>query len=277
MWQEIGLFGRDDLLSKKVYPRVRGRGRFYLTGQRGVGKTAVLEWTYQNSPEPKALLSTTLSPREFLIQLCVQLKFDVPLDDGEFSIERKLSRMTKEKIEELLVKSTAERNIPANIFIDDIEKIKPTILRIFSFLTLHNRLFFAGISPFKDDLKKYLWGAVEIELPKLKRDDIIKIVEETSKKIGRIVPVVQICNASNGIPGRAVQMVHGEIEWKKPARTQGEEINIAPVLLFVLVVAVTVRYISLGLNLVDLYILGGIGAGLGIFLRFFIYRMVSKR
>lgn len=273
MWEEIGLIGQDKLLSKEILPRVRGKGRFYLTGQRGIGKTAVMEWACKQCPGPKAFISTSLSPRDFLIELCLQFGIEPNLNDNELSIERKLSRMTRQSLEKLVVKS----DMQGKIFIDELEKIKPTAIKILSFLATQHQLFFAGIPPFRDEVKKYLWGATEIGIKRLEKKDTSEIAKRVSKKTGKIINIEQIANAADGIPGKTIQMALGEIEWKRPARTKEEEINIAPVLLVIVAATMFIRYISVGMNMMDLYILGGLGASLGIFARFFIYRMAGRK
>lgn len=272
MWQEVGLIGRDKLLSREILPRIRGAGRFYLTGQRGIGKTAVLGWAFKHCQGTKAMVSSAMSPREFLIELCLQFGIS-PEIEGSLSVERKLSRLTRSALERLVSQYTKK----GSIFIDEVEKIKPTMIKFLSFLSLKHQLFFAGIPPFKDEVKKYLWGAVEIDVRRLEKKDMIKLTQKVSEKIGRLIDVEQVVNAAEGIPGKMVQMAMGEIEWKKPTRTRQEEINIAPIFLLVVAGFVFVRYLSIGMNMVDLYILGGLGASLGLFARYFIYRMTEKK
>jgi hypothetical protein len=43
MWKEIGLIGRDRFLKRDIYPRVKKNKGFFLTGKRGMGKSAILE------------------------------------------------------------------------------------------------------------------------------------------------------------------------------------------------------------------------------------------
>lgn len=273
MWQEIGLIGRDRLLSKEILPRIRGKGRFYLTGQRGIGKTAILEWACNHCPGPKAFVSAVLSPRDFLIELCLQFGIEPNLDDKELSVERKLNRMSRQSLEKLIV----QLDVKGSIFIDELERIKPTVIKFLSFLSTKHRIFFAGIPPFRDEVRKYLWGAIEIEVKRLEKKDTLRIAERVSENVGKIMEIEQVANASDGVPGKVVQMALGEIEWKKPTRTKEEEINIAPVLLLVVAVAVFIRYLSIGMNMMDIYILSGLGVSLGVFARFFIYRMVGRK
>lgn len=273
MWQEIGLLGRDRLLAKEILPRIRGKGRFYLTGQRGIGKTAVLKWAYQHSPEPKAYVSTKLSPRELIIELCLGLQINPELLDSEISIERKLNRMTRQSLEKLLVQS----NVKGNIFIDDIEGVKPTTIKILAYLSTKHQLFFAGVPPFRDEIRKYLWGAVEIPLRRLERNDVVRMSLKLSEKVGKVINVDQVVNASDGVPGKVVQMIFGEVEWKRPIRMKEEEINIAPVLLIGVSIVVILRYVSIGIDAVDLYLLSGFGMGIAVFLRYLVYNMMRRR
>lgn len=273
MWQEIGLVGRDRLLAREIFPRIRGKGRFFITGQRGIGKTAVLEWAYQNTLGTKALVSAALTPRDFLIELCLQLKIEPNLGEHELSIERKLSRMTRQSLEKLLIQA----DVKGNIFIDELERMKPTMIKILPFLIRQHCVFLAGVPPFRDEVRKFLWGAVEITLTRLDRKSSFRIAEKASQKIGKMVDFEAIVNASEGIPGKLIQMALGEVEWKRPTRMKEEEVNIAPVLLLVISVAIFFRYISIGMDSLDFYILSGLGIGLTVFLRFFIYQMARRK
>ncbi len=71
-------------------------------------------------------------------------------------------------------------------------------------------------------------------------------------------------------------MARGEIENTSP-RVRGEEVDISPVLILLIVGVVTLRYIGIGLSDVSLYVLGGVGMGLAIFARFFLWRGMSNR
>ena len=71
MWQEVGLVGRDRLLEKEIHPRARGtKAPFLLTGSRGVGKSAVLQWAYENAKEPRAYVSASWTVKEIMIAIC---------------------------------------------------------------------------------------------------------------------------------------------------------------------------------------------------------------
>ena len=71
-------------------------------------------------------------------------------------------------------------------------------------------------------------------------------------------------------------MALGEVEHTSP-RVRGEEVDLSPILILLLVGVVGLRYIGIGLSDTSLYILGGLGMGAVIFFRFFLWRGMSSR
>ncbi len=81
---------------------------------------------------------------------------------------------------------------------------------------------------------------------------------------------------SRGIPARAWALARGEVVRDDAERAEGEEINIAPVLLLAVIAIMVLRYIGIGMGEKDLYILGGLGMGTALFIRFFIFQAMKK-
>ncbi|PJB37264.1 MAG: hypothetical protein CO107_05400, partial [Deltaproteobacteria bacterium CG_4_9_14_3_um_filter_51_14] len=68
----------------------------------------------------------------------------------------------------------------------------------------------------------------------------------------------------------------GEYVREDSERVEGEEINIAPVLLIFVAGIMALRYIGMGIGERDIYMLGGIGMGAAVFLRYFIFSLMRK-
>ena len=75
LWQSVGLLGRDRLL-EKLLPRALGKKPpFILVGQRGVGKTCLLEWCYQHARDAgktAALISCAETMKEVLCEMALR-------------------------------------------------------------------------------------------------------------------------------------------------------------------------------------------------------------
>ena len=56
----------------------------------------------------------------------------------------------------------------------------------------------------------------------------------------------------------------------------GEEVNIAPILFLIMVIIMITRVMAMGLGEKDLYLLGGIGMGVGYLIRYFIMSIKSS-
>ena len=70
MWREVGLVGRDKVLKDEIYPRAEGKqAPFLLTGPRGIGKSALLQWAFENGKAPKAYISASWTVKESLIAI----------------------------------------------------------------------------------------------------------------------------------------------------------------------------------------------------------------
>ncbi len=70
--------------------------------------------------------------------------------------------------------------------------------------------------------------------------------------------------------------LRGEVT-PETAKTKGEEIDISPILLLVLVGVMMTRYLAIGLESTSLYLLGGFGMGLGLVFRFFLFKGMTSR
>jgi len=267
MWEEIGLIGRDRLLEREVYPRVRKKVPFLLVGQRGVGKSSVLEWAHENTEEPKALVSALWTPKEIMVEICRAWGLTITNGGKAMSPERASVAVLERAI------NSAEEGI---IFVDDIHAASPAFLRRLKVWRERFTVSMAGTPPFRrDELKRILWGLHEIEIEPLKEPDRQRLAELVCQQAGSDQVPSEIAVASRGYPGRIVDMARGVIEQTAP-RVRGEEIDLSPILLFGLAAVVAVRYVGIGLGEVDLYILGGIAMGLFAAARFFFWKGIKE-
>jgi hypothetical protein len=266
MWREIDLIGRDAVLEREVYPRLRHQTPFLLVGTHGVGKTALLEWSYDHCPGGKnAFCSGHWTVRENLKAICEGWGLQAVDDEGR---DRGLSRAQMAWLEKAIMKVPTNTGV---IFFDDVEKATPAMLRRVKLLRERCVLFLAGTPPFsKEELKRVLWGVKELPIGPIQGADRLALAQAILQHEGASLSVSEMGHASRGLPGRMVAMARGEVEEESP-RVEGEELNLAPVLLIGVGVLCIVRHLGSGLDRADL-VLGGLGLGLAVFLRFVLYR-----
>ncbi len=254
------LIGRDKLLKKDIYPKVRDHKPFVLVGQRGIGKSALLLWSCEHYTGEKLPLS------------CRQLTYTQIL--RHIAEAQSIEDWKKKKAYQL--ESDVIKGSKIALFLDDFERATPKLL---GFLTAINeiwQIYLSGVEPFREEAKRVLWGKQQIRVEAIPEKDRRRLALACIAETGSLVPATVIITESKGIPARAWAVAKGESIRDDAERVEGEEINIAPVLLLGVVGVVILRYIGMGTNQTDLYILGGVGMGAALFLRFFIFKASKK-
>jgi hypothetical protein len=263
MWREIGMIGRDRVLQEIGARAARKRPPFLLTGPRGSGKTALLEWAYDKAPEPKAYISASDSPRDSLVRIARSwgLQHAEDRDGGQVAISRA-------RIKDL--ERAVLRQPDGLLFIDDINMATPTFINKFKVWRERFATFAAGVPPFaKEDLKRNLWGLKTIEVPPLAKQHRLLLAQRLCEHLGSPHSPRVIAQNCKGFPGRAVAMARGEVD-DSGQKTGEEELNLAPVLLLGVAGIMAVRYIGMGMGDTTLYVLGGVGMGVAVVGRFFL-------
>jgi hypothetical protein len=83
MWRKTKLLGRDNILALKIRPRLREKRGFIITGQHGIGKTALLEWSADHAPGKVAFVSATWTVKEILTAICEGWNLEVKNSENE--------------------------------------------------------------------------------------------------------------------------------------------------------------------------------------------------
>ncbi len=271
MWQQTGLLGRDYLLAKQIMPRLReGRG-FVLTGRHGSGKTAILEWIRENHPaaERLALVSAGSTVKEILVEICLTWGLEVKDDEG------KVRGKTRWQVAWL------ERAVLAQkegwLMIDDIHQAPPALLRRLKLLRDRVTIIGAGVPPFRrEELRRLLWGLPELQIKPLQTKEMTRIAKAAAPILQSRTPVDEAVHAARGLPGQLMAALRGEVT-PEAAKVRGEEIDLSPLLLIVLAGVMVTRYIAVGLESTSLYMLGGLGMGMGLIVRFYLFRGMDNR
>ena len=264
MFRKIGIIGRDNILEKEILPRCTGKkSPFLLEGHRGVGKTALLLWAYQYGKEPKAYISAASTMKEVLQDIV--RGWGLVIMDGEKTVP--LYKAKNADLEHAVMSQAK-----GSIYIDDIHKASPTFLRRFKVWRERFKTFCAGVPPFrKEDLKREVWGYHDINVPPIDKKYRESLAKEACVFYGSTEKPSEIAHCSRGYPARIIAMAQGTAEVKAP-RVKGEEIDLSPVLLLLVVGIAALRYIGRGMDDTALYLIGGMGVAVMIFLRFFLSR-----
>ena len=268
--QHYELIGRDKLLENEIYPRTRDNRQFFLTGRRGIGKSALLEWSYHhNSQEKKAFVSSSWTVREMAIAIVRVWNLELKEEDEGKTINPERAQLTV--LERAIAKESS-----GTIYIDDIDKATPTKIRRIRIWKERFTVYLAGTPPYREEIRPLLWGLKEIEVPPIPKEDRSRLVAKMCSENGATVSIEDVVQASRGLPGRMQAMVLSNEVEDMSERVEGEEHDISWTLLVLIAVIVSVRYIGMGLGRFDLYVLGGLFMSLGLIFRFFLFRFQKK-
>ena len=250
------LIGRDNILKTTVYPRVKEKRGLVIIGQRGMGKSAILNWAYEKYEGPKCLISARDPYGQILRNIGKEMKVDG------------VSRHRVHDVEKEIIKTG--NNV--GLFIDDIEAATPRLIMFMKAVAGRWQLYLSGNEPFRDELKPMLWGKTKVDVEAVPREDRVKLAEEVIKETGSLVPAQDIAHQCRGNPGRAWGIARGEAHTRDEETVRTEEINIAPLFLLGISGFVILRYIGIGMGEKDIYLIGGIGMGVATVVRYMVMR-----
>ncbi|PLV55747.1 hypothetical protein [Thermotoga sp. SG1] len=181
------------------------------------------------------------------------------LDDSE--IEKRFRSVPVEILLSMLIEE--EWDIP--LFVDDVDLESQRGKAVLESLMESFPVCFSFTKP--KQVLKFLYRSTTIRLEPVPHYEIRALLREYNlpDSVER-----QIIAKSGGLPGVAVSLAKNPEALKDspPAR----KLNMTFILLALVSVVVIARFIALGTNDTDVYVLAGIGYGLMSFLRFFIYR-----
>jgi hypothetical protein len=270
MWSEIGLIGRDRLLMEKIAPRLRAGKGFVLTGQHGIGKTALLQWSYEHAEGRKAYVScATQGIREILDNICVSWGVEVRSEDGEI-IQRSRWKTS------VMFQSILEDPI-GWLFVDDVHVVTPTIVQKFKQLRDRGCKFVCGgVPPFKKtELVRLFWGIPCIKVEPIGKPDMMRLANLAAGKIGSTTSTTEAVHSARGIPAHLFHALRGEVT-PDAVKIRDEEFDIAFVVVILFAAVAGFRYLSRGMDSTSMVMLGGVGMAAASMLRYFLFKGIRK-
>ncbi len=247
----VGLIGRDRLLLNKILPRINSRTkRFIVKGEIGVGKTAVLEWAHEHTPN-SAFVNSGMSYGQIIDTLI-----------EAWGVETEGKKVAEKERDVLKVSSNT-------LYVDDLHKATPKLIKFLKILSERNKVSGAirsGVR-LKEELKQLFWSCESYKLPRLKRDNALKLAEKVCLHFGANISHIQVANASGGLPGKIINAARTNEIRRDEIKTQDEEFDIAPLFLMLCAGIVVFRYIGRTMDATDFTLLGGIGMVGLIFMR----------
>lgn len=259
LWQQIGLIGRDRLLEAKILPRISGEKRFVLKGDAGSGKTALMQWCAEHTPN-SLLISGTNTYAQIVKEIADawQVEADSPkLPDIERAILTQTGR---------------------TIYIDDLHKAQPKLLTLLKILAERHRVcgaILTGIK-LKEELKQLLWGVETLSLPHLSKADALRLAEKVCLAYGSKASARDVAGASQGVPGKIVSFAAAGEVTRTATHLKSEEIDIAPMFLVAGGLFVLFRLIGRATDATDLTLIGGASMVIMMLLRLFLAQGKEK-
>ena len=253
------IIGRDNLLTKEIYPRINKNKPFCLVGQRGIGKTVILNWAYEHYKGKKLLFCCGDTYGQLIKQIASEQKTE----------DR--SKKTINDLEKDVIKGETMA-----LFVDEIEKATPKLIRLLKSLNEFWPIYLAGLEPFREEIKILLWGKQKIGIRPIAQEYRRQLAEVCIKETGSLTDVSTLVNVSRGVPARIWAIARGEPVKNDNERVEGEEINIAPILLLGLAGAIILRYVSRDTGDHAIYLLASIIMGLAIVIRLLVYNSMRK-
>lgn len=250
---EIRLIGRDHLLSREIYPRLRKDKSFILFGQAGIGKTALLKWSFDHYPgERKAYFSCCDRYGDCVKRIATALKIEGANKKSMAALEREI----------------LGTDATGTLFIDNIEEIKPQMINLLKAIPDWIKFLAGKDFKIKENFKPCVWAVKRIHVRPLSKSDTRSLAAFAIQQTGSVVDAESVIDAAKGVPGRIWACCRGEV-LRDDDHVKGEEINILPgLIVFAVAAFIALRYTGKAAGHTDWYLIGGVGMALALLVRF---------
>lgn len=258
------LLGRDKLLNK-ILILLKKDTPFFLTGMPGSGKTSIIKWAVYYAKQFKKN-SLFIDAYTMTYSESVKAIF-LAQDHG------KIGSKTTSTIEKLVISGPK-----VHLFIDGLHVIKPKFLGFIKQLNdLGWCITLAALDKLKEDQIRLTWGKETLTLAPLPRKERHKLAIYCVKTCGSSVSPYLVEHEGLGIPGRMWSLARGVVPKESSRRVEGEEVDITLVILFVVGLALVLRYLGIGKSDRVLYMVGSLSLPIALLVRLLVFESRRKR
>ena len=284
------LIGRDAERTRLATNVAKGRHTL-LVGPIGIGKSQLLRAVARTLPQ--ALVLDNIRPlRTSLLGLCETLHAQGqlvlpgttdPSPDWP-ACARRLTRLTVRELADVVFASLHDREHV--LVLDQLEGTTPSVLPTQERL-LAETVILGATSQLKPGLQKFWWAFDVIELPPLSREETRQLLWTLADREQVTDPAMfeaKILAQANGNPYAVVELVK-QVAGEGPVSRQAirdlhhgagvRYLDLTPAVLLVGAGIIIARFVALGLDDRDLYILAGSLGALFVVVRYLLFRSRS--
>jgi len=263
-----------------------------LTGNIGVGKTHLLKQV--QSQLDKAIYVESISPiKSALLEILRALHQNGDLEMAGVEVDyldwdelrKKLNRLTIKELEALIQRNLVGRGYV--LLLDSLESLTPSAVKKVEALMAQATVVGAA-NKLKSSLKKLWWRFEQIEIPPLTKDDskqlLWQLIDRNSIADAELLES-KILTQANGNPLAILELADkamrednltAESIRKLKHQAGTRFIDITPIFLLVGALIVAARFVGLGMNSMETYLIAGVSYGFFMVLRYFLYRSMGK-
>jgi type II secretory pathway predicted ATPase ExeA len=278
---------RQTELTKAIEAIAKGQHTL-LIGEVGVGKSHLLRET--QSKVAKAIYIESISPlKSALLDILKVLHQNDDLQAEGIEAEyltweellKKLNRRNIKELEALIQQNLGSKGYV--LLLDHLETATPSMVKKIEVL-MEQTTILAAANQRKPSLKKLWWRFEAIEIPPLTTEEsrqlLWQLIDETSVADPELLER-KILTQANGNPLAIVELAQkaGREGNLTPESIRGLRhsagdrfIDITPIFFIIGALVIAARFIALGTNSTELYILAGVAGGFFMGLRYFLYR-----
>lgn len=300
------LVGRKEEI-EVLRENIQKRRHILLTGKMGCGKSAILREIYklfsedgkvlillceQSTPLKSLLLDLGRQLHEKYKALRIQGFEEGIIESLEWKqLNRRFTRMNVREQTSCILDSIQGNGYV--VILDQLEKVTPTGQAFIEALLGKTCVVGATCDQRSSgQLARMWWRFRKIEIGNLGKAEAMELIDrliEENKILASDIGVFkrEVYKKSQGNPMAIVDIINAgsleryisqsHIRDMETHDAGKREFDLTPFVLFIGVIAVGARFVALGMNNVDLYILAGVAGGGFMFLRYFLYRMMRKR
>ena len=286
------LFPEDKMIGRqpefqKLIDKIAIDQHTLLTGSIGTGKTHLLKQVL--SQLDKAIYVSTISPiKSALLEILKALHQNDDLKEGveaEYltwdELLKKLNRLNIKELEALI-----QNNLVGSGYVllfDSLETLTPSAVKKVEAL-MECATVVGAANKLKSSLKKIWWRFEQIAIPPLTKEEsrqlLWSLINQDTIDDTQLFEKL-VLNQANGNPLSIVELAQKAQrednltqenirQLKHQAGTRF--IDITPVFFIIGALVVACRFVALGMNSTELYILAGVSGGFFMALRYFLYR-----